>query len=445
MTAPPAAYIDEHDLCAAWAAYRAPGQLHTIDGRRLDIVHRGVWTHGFGPDFRDAMICLDGVELRTGSVELHLRTRGWTDHGHHLDPRYNTVVLHVVAEHDRVKTLRQDGVEVPVLLLPVERATPSATRVVEVWSLVGGAVCAEDLTRREPQRARAILKELGDARLSGRVARIEASLHGAPPAHVLLGLLFDALGYTANREPMRAVADQLLLCGGLDRLMRALPNHRLALARAMLLGIAGYLPLSPTEANLAGMSPVETAAVEQLWSSAASWIGDRPGTLDWQTTRVRPANHPVVRLSQAASLLVSLADQPVGALLSLLDETDAPGERLRRLAALATTPPLGVDRARAILTNVVVPFAVALSHVSGDRDLEERAIAAWDRLPPAESNAKVRDAKRQVAGGASLAGLGARGQQGLIHLHDTLCGPRRCYECPIAAWVLSEQPSLPPM
>jgi len=93
MSAPAAAYIDEHDLCATWAAFHAPGQLFTTDGRRLDIVHRGAWTHGFGPDFRDAMICLDGVELRTGSVELHLRTRGWTDHGHHLDPRYNSVLV----------------------------------------------------------------------------------------------------------------------------------------------------------------------------------------------------------------------------------------------------------------------------------------------------------------------------------------------------------------
>jgi hypothetical protein len=443
-TSSPPASIDEHDLCAAWAAFRAAGELRTTDGQRLDIVHLGSWTHGFGPDFQDAMICLDGVELRTGSVELHLRTRGWTDHGHHLDPRYNTVVLHVVAEHDWVRTVRQDGVEVPVLHLPVEAAKQVGSRVVDVWSLVGGAVCAEDLTRREPDRARAILKGLGDVRLSGREARIEALLHDAPPAHVLIGLLFDALGYSANREPMRAVADQLLICHGLDRLVRATFEHRLALSRALLLGIAGYLPLSPTEAHLAGLSAEELVDVESAWRSAAAWVGPRSGTIPWQTARVRPANHPVVRLSQAAALLVAIADQPVAAFLGLLDGVNAPDEALRDLAASAATPPLGIDRARAILTNVVVPFAVALSHATGDSDLEERAVAAWDRLPPAESNAKVRDAKRQVAGAAPLTGLGARGQQGLIHLHDTLCGPRRCYECPVANWVMSEEPSLPP-
>ena len=443
MSAPAAKYIDEHDLCAAWAAFQGAPHLFTADGRRVEIVHRGAWTHGFGPDFRDAMICLDGAELRTGSVELHLRTRGWSDHGHHLDPRYNTVVLHVVAQHDWVRTLRQDGVEVPVLLLPVEAAGRDTNRVVDVWSLVGGAVCAEDLSRREPHRARAILKGLGDVRLSGRVARIEASLQQAPPAPVLIELLFDALGYSANREPMRAVAGQVMGCDGLERLARAPHGRRLDLARTMLLGFAGYLPLSPSEGHLAGISTVELAAVEHVWADATAWVGGRPAGRGWQTARVRPANNPVVRLAQAAALLVSMADQPVASLLSLLDEPGGADEALRGLVALGGTPALGVDRARAILTNVVVPFAVALSHATGDRDLEERAITAWDALPPAESNAKVRDAKRQVAGSASLTGLGARGQQGLIHLHDALCGPRRCYECPVAAWVMAEEPSLP--
>jgi hypothetical protein len=34
--------------------------------------------------------------------------------------------------------------------------------------------------------------------------------------------------------------------------------------------------------------------------------------------------------------------------------------------------------------------------------------------------------------------LGARLQQGLIHLDQSLCAPRRCFECPIAAVVVRE-------
>ena len=32
--------------------------------------------------------------------------------------------------------------------------------------------------------------------------------------------------------------------------------------------------------------------------------------------------------------------------------------------------------------------------------------------------------------------LGSRGQQGLIHLDQGFCAPRRCFECPVALRVL---------
>lgn len=86
--------ITELDLCRAWTQLPRSIQLVTADGRHVEIVHLGAWTHGLGPDFRGAMICFDGADLQTGSIELHLRSRGWTDHGHHLDPRYNDVVLY---------------------------------------------------------------------------------------------------------------------------------------------------------------------------------------------------------------------------------------------------------------------------------------------------------------------------------------------------------------
>ena len=76
----------------------------------------------WGPDFRDALILFDGRELRAGSVEIHLRTRGWGDHGHHLDPAYDTVVLHLVGQHDGTETRRLNGAIVPVVVIgPVDR------------------------------------------------------------------------------------------------------------------------------------------------------------------------------------------------------------------------------------------------------------------------------------------------------------------------------------
>src|SRR4051812_7015096 len=109
-------------LSVLWNEQRFDGSLTTTDGRSVSIIHRGSWTHGFGPDFRDAMIALDGREILTGSVEIHLKTREWREHGHHLDSRYDAVVLHVVLDHDGSETRRADGGLVPVAVLPVPLA-----------------------------------------------------------------------------------------------------------------------------------------------------------------------------------------------------------------------------------------------------------------------------------------------------------------------------------
>ena len=85
--------VPEVALSAAWHAQRFGAPLRTVDGRALDVIHRGTWTHGFGPDFRDALLLFDGRELRAGSVEVHLRTAAWAHHGHHLDHRYDDVLV----------------------------------------------------------------------------------------------------------------------------------------------------------------------------------------------------------------------------------------------------------------------------------------------------------------------------------------------------------------
>ena len=85
----------------------------------------------------------------------------------------------------------------------------------------------------------------------------------------------------------------------------------------------------------------------------------------------------------------------------------------------------------------MIPLALALAAHTGDSALADAASSHWEQLPAAAGNAVTRRASWQVAGGAPLGAIGARGAQGLIHLDTTLCQPRRCFECPVAAAELS--------
>ncbi|MFP5372650.1 MAG: DUF2851 family protein, partial [Actinomycetes bacterium] len=51
-------------VCAAWREQRMPQPLRTVAGQTLEVIHRGVWSNGLGPDFRDALLLFDGRELR---------------------------------------------------------------------------------------------------------------------------------------------------------------------------------------------------------------------------------------------------------------------------------------------------------------------------------------------------------------------------------------------
>jgi hypothetical protein len=159
---------------------------------------------------------------------------------------------------------------------------------------------------------------------------------------------------------------------------------------------------------------------------------------------VRPANHPALRLAAGAAMIANAASGLSADLLEAVRRGDDPIALLRQLSCAGGERLLGQDRAVGIVANTVIPFAFAVASSTSDPELSEAAAGLWERLPGAEANEVTRRARYQVAGDARLPGLGARGQQGLIQLDQTLCGPRRCFECPIAHAALDHVASVLP-
>jgi hypothetical protein len=432
--------VPEIALCAAWHVGSIPRPFQTIDGTAVDIVHRGFWSHGLGPDFQDSLLLFGAQELRAGAVEVHLRTRGWIDHGHHLDPAYDSVILHVVAQHDGSETRRQDGALVPVLEIGHIDASQVPDMAGWDWDRVGGHACAERIAADRPDLLRTVLHRLGDARLAARAARLEARLVAQPPGEILWSELLDGLGYAANRAPMRALAARVPAAALESSLKATRCDDRAAVARGVLLGCAGFLPLSPAEADLGRLTAGNVRQLESAWRErAAAWRDALLPSTGWNLSRVRPANHPVPRLLAAASVITiaGAGGGLVAALLALVRDAPDAVAALRGLTSGDGSPGIGDDRAIDIIASVLLPFALACAEQSGDGDLGDAARALWERLPDPARNAVTRRAAAQVAGTARLSKIGARGAQGLIQLDTALCQPRRCFECPVAQVALS--------
>ncbi|MFL5772402.1 MAG: DUF2851 family protein, partial [Flavisolibacter sp.] len=76
--------------------------LYSVSGEKIEIIFPGKLNHNQGPDFTDAHIRIGGT-LLAGSVEIHLKTSQWKEHGHHLDQHYKNVILHVVLENNELE------------------------------------------------------------------------------------------------------------------------------------------------------------------------------------------------------------------------------------------------------------------------------------------------------------------------------------------------------
>lgn len=436
----PLARPRELTVSAAWNGGLAR-ELTTEDGARVHVIHPGNWSHGQGPDFLDARLDIDGA-LVVGAVELHLQASDWYRHGHHLNPAYDDVVLHIVCTDDTDETRTANGRRVPVACLDVPDSVLFSIdrRLPEVWDDLGGSICAATSSANDPASVRRAIQQLGDDRLRARAAIAAGDMTLSTPSDVLFRGVMDALGYSQNRGPMRQLADALIALGMPGRCAGSSGQPDVDTLASAMLGIAGYLPLSPLDASIGGILPEDGRRFERLWerSGLADAIDPVPATA-WELARTRPANHPVTRIMQAVALLVSLHDDLLSTVVTVIGEGVDPVSWLQRATSRGAHPGLGRSRATAIVASVILPAIMAVASDQRDADLEDAAWRAWTRLPLGEWTRPAKRAMAQVSGSIRIGKLGERGHQGLLHLDRHLCTPRRCHECPVAALVVRDR------
>lgn len=408
--------VSERLLQCIWYDQRLAAGLRTAAGQPLEVVSPGWWNLEAGPDFRRATIRLNGREL-TGDVEIHLRADDWFHHGHHHDPLYRNVILHV--------TLWAAGrapPEIPLLVLADQLAAPLAQLHDEIdldaypyRTPHPAGRCSEVLAHLPADRVAALLDEAGTERFAAKTRRFQRALERAGPDQVFYEGWMEALGYKANKLAFRTLAQRLPA----DTARALTARDQLA---AVLFGVADLLPTTRADAY-----------TKRLW---AAWWKLRPDYEErrlpvgsWKLAGIRPANHPHRRVGAAAALWRRHPDLREKILAAVADRQDAGrffseltdeywsrhftlgGRRQNRALEL-----IGAARAAEIVANIVLPFAAAHPPL---------AAAAADRyaaLKPAPSHAILRLAGQQLfAAAASRVVKTARQQQGLIQIFQDFC------------------------
>ncbi len=182
----------------------------------------------------------------------------------------------------------------------------------------------------------------------------------------------------------------------------------------------------------------------------------------WVRRGVRPANAPARRVAAAGRLCARLVETgPVQACLAFRDETDW-AQILRHLQHAFALPaarstywathcdigvPLrgglqslvGAERVREMLTNVILPFALAYAEVFSDAVLSDWAVNLLRRAPAGGINRLSRSMRDDVFGlPPRYVPMTAARQQGLLHIYHEWCREKRCDACAVGQ-MLSEQ------
>ncbi len=109
----------EYDIQREWLKYiKSDNEWQTEEGHRVRILSPGHHNVYGGPDFKDALIEINGLAFR-GDIEIHQKGGDWYYHGHNRDARYDRVLLHVVWSRDKnvVRAITSKGNIIPTLVL----------------------------------------------------------------------------------------------------------------------------------------------------------------------------------------------------------------------------------------------------------------------------------------------------------------------------------------
>jgi hypothetical protein len=302
-------FFSERHVQAMWLEQKYFKDLETEEGFAIEVLSPGIWNSEAGPDFLKAHVRIAGQDY-FGDVEIHLAEGGWTQHGHHRDPRYNNVVLHVSLWNSlKPKELKMENGASFFQACLEDKLTIPINRIVQLIDLdlypyqkfSGAGACSRKLFRGMSQGE---IHELFTSASSWRLEKKWDFLNAHSPNSPVLAGMVMALGYKNNAK-------------GFLKVFKSLEAFKAeeVLIYSISLGICGFF--------------AETYA--KRWKDSELFCRLREKYLEYQIEskycvglvlgNIRPLNHPVRRLVYLSKLLADPNSKKIQGTLELTWET----------------------------------------------------------------------------------------------------------------------------
>lgn len=285
--------FSERHLQAMWLEQKYFRNLSTSAGEPIEVISPGAWNGEAGPDFRHAHLRIGGQEAK-GDIELHLSQEGWVHHKHHLDQRYDQVVLHICLWQPRKEhpIHASSGRElIQVYLEPYLTISPARiTRLLDLdlypyRKFLGSGKCAQSLFRHMPEESiQSLFSSAAEWRFREKCNHLTEQV--VERRHRLPLGMAAAMGYKQHSK----------LFMQLFHWLHSQPAHPIEERIGLLLGVCGFF--QQPFLDRWGHSKIYLAYLAQ-WKRMVH--PDLP-SFPVKVQATRPYNHPIRRLIALAFL-----------------------------------------------------------------------------------------------------------------------------------------------
>lgn len=403
--------------------------LRTSDGQEVIVIDPGQYNQDAGPDFEFARLRIGGT-LWSGHVEIHVDAKDWQQHKHHLDPAYNSTILHVVWNANFEAT-RSDGT--PILTVPLQNCVRQEmfAQYKQLMHNLHWIPCQMQMDQVHALTKRSWLERMAIERLENRYLYLDRLLEKTKNhwEQVLLIALGRAFGMKVNarafEELLQRVEFPLLLKYHNE-------PHQL---EALLFGVSGLLPLSDTDGYATALQKEFTylAKIHDLTSL---------GPTSWKFHRMRPYSFPTFRLAQLSALYrhevywfnTILHTDQLHSIRQLLKGISADEYWSRHFRFGTETVKHSTKLSNAFIDHIIIncfaPVLFAYGKSVGSDDYKSKAIE-WLEQTKKENNAITRKFEA-----LTMPHDNASTSQALLHLKSAYCAHKKCLNCAIGLAIL---------
>jgi hypothetical protein len=446
--------------------YLQSSTFKTLDGQKIRLIFRGSRNHDSGPDFQNVTI-EQNHQIRSGYIEIHIDSHDWYTHGHHTDPVYNQVILHLVLNptHSEQNSQCENGLSVPIVNLAqylpesMDHLFAKYSKLQNIHQMPDTACPTSKLSELEILNK---LDQAGAARMTLKALAFRELRMFNSWDQILYTGMMEALGYSKNREAFRKLATHLPI-EFIFRELRATPPADIELKiQGLLFGAAGLLPFQNRQTQEIVNPEIKSYALclESIWNDFRHRIGIRPmQASEWKFFRLRPQNFPTRRLAGMCYLQqrfyeAGIFNNILRIFSGLHDDIELISVELEKLLLCKgkgfwedhyhfeetgtntwrhkKNNLIGADRARDLVVNVILPVFLLSAHERNDGRIEALVKESYRRYPLLSENSITREMKQKLFPGSRKRNKwinSAQKQQGLIYLHKNYCHENKCQQC----------------